>query len=128
MFLAPAASAALSPTEVLSISKNSWVLPLRALNPDAILSINASNLEFATSNCLFRSVNLLTTLPAPPMTPVNSAPSTPNLTLFNNSLVGSSSEDLSIFVGPPINLQMTLFFLHHLQIQLRQHHHLMHLQ
>ena len=35
------------------------------------------------------------------MIPVNSAPSTPNLTLFNNSLVGSSSEYLSILVGPP---------------------------
>ena len=36
------------------------------------------------------------------MTPVNNAPSVPNLTLFNNSLVGSSSVDLSISVGPPI--------------------------
>ena len=102
MFLAAAASAALSPTDVLSISKNSCVLPLRALNPDAILSINASSLEFATSNCLFRSVNLLTNLPVPPISPVNNAPSVPNLILFNSSLVGSSSVDLSIFVGPPI--------------------------
>jgi len=36
-FLALAASDALSPIEVLSRSKNSCVLPLRALNPDAIL-------------------------------------------------------------------------------------------
>ena len=40
-------------------------------------------------------------MPVPPITPVNNAPSKPNLTLFNNSLVGSSSVDLSIFVGPP---------------------------
>ena len=91
MFLAPAASAALSPTEVLSISKNSCVLPLRALNPDAILSINASSLELAVSNCLFLSVSLLTTLPAPPTIPVNSAPSTPNLTLFNNKNCSENS-------------------------------------
>jgi len=43
------------------------------------------------------------TLPAPPIIPVNNAPSVPNLTLFNNSLVGSSSvDDLSIAVGTPI--------------------------
>ena len=101
MFLAPAASAALSPIEVLSRSKNSCVLPLRALNPDAILSINLSSLEFATSNCLFLFVSFLTSVPVPPITPVNNAPSKPNLTLFNNSLVASSSVDLSTAVGPP---------------------------
>ena len=53
------------------------------------------------SNCLFLSVSFLTTLPAPPIIPVNNAPSVPNLTLFNSSLVGSSSVDLSIAVGPP---------------------------
>ena len=37
------------------MSKNSCVLPLRALNPDATLSINASSLELAVSNCLFPS-------------------------------------------------------------------------
>ena len=101
MFLAPAASAALSPIEVLSMSKNSGVLPLLALNPDAILSINLSSLEFATSNCLFLFVSFLTSVPVPPITPVNSAPSKPNLTLFNSYLVASSSVDLSTAVGPP---------------------------
>ena len=36
------------------------------------------------------------------MIPVNNAPSVPNLILFSNSLVGSSSVDLVISVGPPI--------------------------
>ena len=63
--------------------------------------MNLSSLEFATSNCLFLCVSFFTTLPAPPIRPVNNAPSVPNLTLFNNSLPGSSSVDLSIFVGPP---------------------------
>ena len=38
----------------------------------------------------------------PPIRPVNNAPSTPNLTLFNNSLVGSSSVDLVISVDTAV--------------------------
>ena len=101
MFFAFTASADLSPILVLSISKNSWVLPLLALNPDAILSMNLSILSFESVMFLFLFVNFLITLPVPAITPVNNAPSVPNLTLFNKSVNGSSVS-LSISVGPPI--------------------------
>ena len=101
IFFAFTASADLSPILVLSISKNSWVLPLLALNPCAILSINLSILSFESVMFLFRSVSLLITLPVPAITPVNNAPSVPNLTLFNKSVNGSSVS-LSTSVGPPI--------------------------
>jgi len=65
MFFAATASADLSPILVLSTSKNSFVLPLLALNPDAILSINLSILSFESVIFLFLLVNFLTTLPAP---------------------------------------------------------------
>ena len=100
IFLAMFASAAFSPINNLSSSKNSCALPLRALNPDAILSIHLSSLELATSNFLFLSVNFFITVPVPPIIPVNKAPSVPNLTLFNISVTALSSS-LSIPVGPP---------------------------
>ena len=83
------------------MSKNSCVLPLRALNLEATLSIQKSSLELATSNCLFLFVNFFITVPAPLMAPVNNAPSVPNLTLFKISLTALSSSSLLIAVGPP---------------------------
>ena len=99
--LATLASAALAPIDPLSMSKNSCVLPLRALNLDATLSIHLSNWELATSSFLFLSVNFFITVPAPLIAPVNNAPSVPNLTLFNISLTALSSSSLLILVGPP---------------------------
>ncbi len=54
------------------------------------------------SKFLFLLVILPITLPTPPRTPVNIAPSVPNLTLFNISLVASGDVSLLfIAVGPP---------------------------
>ena len=102
MFLASTVSAPLIPLEALSISNISGVLSLRALNFPAALSINRSILLLAMSNFSPRPANLLTVEPIPPMTPVNKAPSVPNLTRFNKSLTASSPSPLVISVGPPI--------------------------
>ena len=102
IFLASTVSAPRCPVDALSISKNSAVFPLLALNFPATLSINLSILLLAMSNFLPRPASLITVEPIPPITPVNKAPSVPNLTLFNKSLTASSPSPLSILVGPPI--------------------------
>ena len=89
IFLAKFASPPLKPMCLPSASKNSGVLALLDLNHPAALSIHRSSLELCKSNFLFLLVSLPIVFPTPPRTPVNSAPSVPNLTLFNISLAAS---------------------------------------
>ena len=100
-FLALKASAPLLPICPVSSSKNSGVFALLDLNHDATLSIQPSSSSLLISNFLFLFVSLPIVFPTPPITPVKSAPSVPNLTLFNISRAASGSSPLSISVGPP---------------------------
>ena len=100
-FLALKASAPLLPICPVSSSKNSGVFALLDLNHDATLSIQPSSSSLLISNFLFLFVSLPIVFPTPPITPVKSAHSVPNLTLFNISRAASGSSPLSISVGPP---------------------------
>ena len=82
-------SADLIPSCFLSISKNSWVFPLLALKPEAILSNSLSILLSANLSSLPLVASFLSVCVVPPRTPVNNAPSVPNLTLLINSLAAS---------------------------------------
>ena len=61
-------------------------------------------MELLLANSFPRVAIFFIAVPTPPITPENTAPSVPNLILFNTSLPGSysSSEDvLCSLVGPP---------------------------
>jgi hypothetical protein len=67
--------------------------------------MNSRKLLSAAFPALAVLLSFLIAAPALPITPVNKAPSAPNLTLFNISLTGSyvcPSKSLSNSVGPPI--------------------------
>ena len=102
IFLARTVSAPLIPFDSLTSANASGVHALLALNFSANLSMNRSNLLLAVFSFPFRPVNFLIVEPIPPTTPVNMAPSVPNLTRFNKSLTASSPSPRSILVGPPI--------------------------
>ena len=82
-------SADLTPTCCLSISKNSCGLLPLALAVPAALSKNLSILELEYLKSLPLLDKVLIVEPTPPISPVNNAPSVPNLTLLINSLAGS---------------------------------------
>ena len=65
------------------------------------MSINLSIFELEYLNSFPLLANAFIVVPPPPMTPVNNAPSVPNLTLLINSLSGSYSSSLANSVGPP---------------------------
>jgi len=125
-FLARSASAPLLPICPVSSSKNSGVLALLDLNHEATLSIQPSSLSLLISNFLFLFVSLPIVFPTPPITPVKSAPSVPNLTLFNISLAASGSSPRLFLLDRQVNLQSYQFFLRHQQRLLHPHHLLKH--
>ena len=93
-------SAALSPIDAVSASKNSCVLPALALNLEPNLSNILLNLLLLNLKFFPSVASLLEAVNKPLKPAVNNAPSVPNFNLFNNSVCGLS-DSLSIAVIPP---------------------------
>ena len=83
-------SPASKPILFLPAKNCSWVsLPLARKGLDIHFSIHLFNAPSVALPALVASLNFFIPKPTPPNTPVNNAPSVPNLILFNISLPGS---------------------------------------